>query len=75
MDFLDSLQNTVYNNIKKTTLIDYVIDLEGYIPSNFEEVFTNLLSNFENIIIIEIGSFKGLISLNDTGADEGIGIF
>jgi hypothetical protein len=62
MDFLESLQNIVYNNIKKTTLINYITDLEGYKPSNFEEVFTNILLNFENTIIIEIGSFKGLIS-------------
>jgi len=65
IEFLNFLKEQAFDNIDNINRNELTIDLQGWISPNFISKFTELLINSYNelqrpLIIIEIGSWKGL---------------
>jgi len=64
-DFLTYLKNQAFNNLNDISKNDLTLNLQGWISPNFHSKFTEIIVNSYNelqrpLIIIEIGSWKGL---------------
>jgi len=65
VDLLDFLEQQAFSNIDDINKNDLTLDLQGWISPKFNDKFTEIIVNSYNelqrpLIIIEIGSWKGL---------------